>query len=33
MTVGPRQRAISAPYALPVSFAVFLAVGTVAAGP
>src|SRR5260370_40887013 len=32
MTHGPGQRAIPAPYALPVGFAMFLAVGTVAAG-
>ena len=29
--LGPRQRGIPAPYALPVGFAAFLAVGTVAA--
>ena len=28
--LGPRQRGIPAPYALPVGFAAFLAVGTVA---
>ena len=32
MTHGPPQRAIPAPFALPVGFAMFLAVGTVAAG-
>src|SRR5580704_1723870 len=32
MRQGPAQRAIPAPYALPVGFAMFLAVGTVAAG-
>ena len=32
MSHGPGQRAIPAPYALPVGFAMFLAVGTVAAG-
>jgi hypothetical protein len=32
MTPGLGHRAIPAPYALPVSFAMFLAVGTVAAG-
>jgi two-component system, OmpR family, sensor histidine kinase KdpD len=32
MTLGLGQRAIPAPYALPVSFAMYLAVGTVAAG-
>src|ERR1035438_1517680 len=32
MTPGLGQRAIPAPYALPVSFAMYLAVGTVAAG-
>src|SRR5271167_1883456 len=32
MRHGPAQRAIPAPYALPVGFAMFLAVGTVAAG-
>ena len=32
MRHGPPQRAIPAPYALPVGFAMFLAVGTVAAG-
>jgi two-component system, OmpR family, sensor histidine kinase KdpD len=32
MTHGPAQRAIPAPFALPVGFAMFLAVGTVAAG-
>ena len=33
MIYGSVQRAIPAPYALPVGFAMFLAVGTVAAGP
>src|SRR5208282_3807360 len=32
MSHGPAQRAIPAPYALPVGFAMFLAVGMVAAG-
>jgi two-component system, OmpR family, sensor histidine kinase KdpD len=32
MTFGDSQRGIPAPYALPVSFAAFLAIGTVAAG-
>ena len=32
MTSRPAQRAIPAPYALPVGFAMFLAIGTVAAG-
>ncbi len=32
MSHGPGQRAIPAPYALPVGFAMFLAIGTVAAG-
>jgi hypothetical protein len=32
MTLGLGQRAIPAPYALPISFAMFLAVGTAAAG-
>ncbi len=32
MTYGSIQRAIPAPYALPVGFAMFLAIGTVAAG-
>jgi two-component system, OmpR family, sensor histidine kinase KdpD len=32
MTLGLKQRAIPAPFALPVGFAMFLAVGTVAAG-
>ena len=32
MRHGPAQHAIPAPYALPVGFAMFLAVGTVAAG-
>src|SRR5260370_36370453 len=33
MTLGLGQRPIPAPYALPVGFAMFLAVGTAAAGP